>query len=165
MFCLINSVWGNGFRQAIKTKIRFRSSKIQRQDSLSMCEKGISLGNTTDCGQHINIPYSMFLKHVLLLGSTGSGKTSLMKYMLWQNVVNGGGGIFIDGKMDYNDFQGFYDLCYTVGRHHDILVISPGNPEKSNSYNPVTNGDTQEIASRIISLLPQDARADFYCNG
>ena len=164
MFCLINSVWGNGFRQAIKTKIRFRSSRIQRQDRLLMCEKGIGLGNTTDCGEYINIPYSMFLKHVLLLGSTGSGKTSFMKYMLWQNVVNGGGGIFIDGKMDYNDFQGFYDLCYTVGRHNDILVISPGNPEKSNSYNPVINGDTQEIASRIISLLPQDARADFYRN-
>ncbi len=164
IFFLIESIWGNEFRQSIMTELRFRSSKIKRQDQLSMREDGIGLGYTTDNGEYINVPYSVLLKHVLLLGSTGSGKTSFMKFILWQNVVNGGGGIFIDGKMDYNDFQGFYDLCYAIGRHDDILVISPGNPSKSNTYNPVINGDTQEIASRIISLLPQDARADFYRN-
>ncbi|MBY0379958.1 MAG: type IV secretion system DNA-binding domain-containing protein [Burkholderiales bacterium] len=164
IFCLIDSIWGHEFRQSIVTELRFRSSKIKQQDKLLMRELGIGLGYTTDNGEYINVPYGVLLKHVLLLGSTGSGKTSFMKLMLWQNVVNGGGGIFIDGKMDYNDFQGFYDLCYAIGRHNDILVVSPGNPEKSNTYNPVINGDTQEIASRIISLLPQDARADFYRN-
>ncbi len=164
MFCLIDSIFGHTFKQAVKTDLQFRSSRISRKDKKSMQETGLFLGYTTDTGEYINIPYSMLLKHVLLLGSTGSGKTSLMKLMLWQNVINGGGGIFIDGKMDYNDFQNFYNLCYSIGRHEDIFVVSPGNPELSNTYNPILNGDTQEIASRIISLLPQDVRADFYRN-
>ena len=30
------------------------------------------------------------------------------------------------------DFQDFYNLCYAIGRHEDIYVISPGDPERSN---------------------------------
>ncbi len=30
------------------------------------------------------------------------------------------------------DFQDFYNLCYAIGRHKDIYVISPGDPERSN---------------------------------
>jgi intracellular multiplication protein IcmO len=161
---LIDSIWGNYFKQSVPTELKFRSSKINKKDKKTMLKNGIGLGYTTDSGDYISISYDMLLYHVLLLGSTGSGKTSIMRFMLWQNVVNGGGGIFIDGKMDYSDFQDFYNLCFVVGRHKDILVVSPGNPNKSNTYNPVINGDTQEIASRIISLLPQDARADFYRN-
>jgi intracellular multiplication protein IcmO len=164
VFFLINSIWGNYFKQSVLTELKFRSSKINKKDKKNMSAKGIGLGYTTDSGNYISISYDMLLYHVLLLGSTGSGKTSIMRFMLFQNVVNGGGGIFIDGKMDYSDFQDFYNLCFSIGRHKDILVVSPGNPSKSNTYNPVVNGDTQEIASRIISLLPQDARADFYRN-
>ncbi len=164
VFGLVDSVYGQGFRQAVASKLKFRSSRISKDDRKEMLELGLFLGYTTDKGEPINVPYSLLLTHVLLLGSTGSGKTSLMKLMLWQNVINGGGGIFIDGKMDYNDFQGFYNLCYSIGRHEDIYVISPGNPAQSNTYNPIINGDTQEIASRIISLLPQDAKAEFYRN-
>ena len=164
VFGLVDSVYGQGFRQAVVSKLKFRSSRISKDDRKEMQELGLFLGYTTDKGEPINVPYSLLLTHVLLLGSTGSGKTSLMKLMLWQNVINGGGGIFIDGKMDYNDFQGFYNLCYSIGRHEDIYVISPGNPAQSNTYNPIINGDTQEIASRIISLLPQDAKAEFYRN-
>ena len=60
-----------------------------------MQKDGLFLGYTTDKGEAISVPYSTLLYHVMLLGSTGSGKTSLMKLMLWQNVINGGGGIFI----------------------------------------------------------------------
>lgn len=164
VFCFVDSVWGNYFKQSVPTNLKFRSSTITRKDKKNMLKKGIGLGYTTDSGNYVSVSYDMLLCHMLLLGSTGSGKTSIMRFMLWQNIVNGGGGIFIDGKMNYSDFQDFYNLCFSIGRHEDIFVISPGNPTKSNTYNPVINGDTQEIASRIISLLPQDARADFYRN-
>lgn len=151
--------------QTIYSKLNFVSSKIPFDDKREMeTEAGIYVGKTTDRGLDIFFPYAYLLKHVIILGSTGSGKTTIMKAIMTQNIKNGGGAIFIDGKMDYEDLQGFYDFLYTIGRHKDLLVISPGNPEMSNTYNPVYNGDAQEIASRVISLLPQDPRADFYRN-
>lgn len=145
------------------SNLDFVSSKIPQHDKLEMETKnGIKFGYKTDTAELIKIPYDYLLKHVLILGSTGSGKTTLMKSLMYQNIANGGGAIFIDGKMDYKDFQDFYDLMYSIGRHEDVFVVSPGNPELSNSYNPILNGDPQEIASRIISLLPSDARAEFY---
>mgnify|MGYP001016293620 FL=1 len=155
---------------AIKSNLKFISSKISADDKKEMMQcaqgpgNGLFFGTTTDNGEDIYIHYNILLKHMMILGSTGSGKTTLMKSLMWQNVRAGGGCIFVDGKMDYVDFQDFYNLCYAIGRHEDIYVISPGDPERSNSYNPVLNGDPQEIASRITSLLPDDARAEFYKN-
>lgn len=150
---------------AIPSKVKFVSSKLPDEDRKEMYEKvGIKLGYTTDHAIKIKIPYETFLKHTIVLGATGSGKTTFLKSVAFQNISNGGGVLFIDGKMDYDDFQDFYDLCYSIGRADDVYVISPGNPRLSNTYNPVLNGDPQEIASRVISLLPQDARAEFYRN-
>jgi intracellular multiplication protein IcmO len=155
---------------ALKSNLKFISSKISEEDRKDMMKcaqgpgQGLFFGTTTDAGEDIYIHYDILLKHMMILGSTGSGKTTLMKSLMWQNVRAGGGCIFVDGKMDYVDFQDFYNLCYAIGRHEDIYVISPGDPERSNSYNPVLNGDPQEIASRITSLLPDDARAEFYKN-
>jgi type IV secretory pathway TraG/TraD family ATPase VirD4 len=152
-------------KQALKSKINFISSKIPYEDRKEMAFKdGITIGYTTDKALKIAIPYDYLLKHAIILGSTGSGKTTLMRSLMLQNIANGGGAFFIDGKMDYADLQEFYNLLYSIGRHEDLYVISPGNPELSNTYNPVLNGDPQEIASRVISLLPQDARAEFYRN-
>jgi len=33
-------------------------------------------------------------------------------------------------------------------------VINPDNPQHSNTYNPILDGDADEVASRIISLIP-----------
>jgi len=161
----VNIIRNNYQKQALRSKINFISSKIPYEDKKEMFLKdGITMGYTTDNAFKINIPYDYLLKHAIILGSTGAGKTVLMRSIMLQNIAKGGGAIFIDGKMDYDDLQGFYDLLYSIGRHEDLYVISPGNPELSNTYNPVLNGDPQEIASRVISLLPQDARAEFYRN-
>jgi energy-coupling factor transporter ATP-binding protein EcfA2 len=163
IYLTIRIIKYNDKSKPFTSNLDFVSSSIPEQDKQEMEQKkGIKFGYKTDTAELIVIPYDYLLKHILILGSTGSGKTTLMKSMMYQNIANGGGALFIDGKMDYKDFQDFYDLMYSIGRHEDILVVSPGNPELSHTYNPILNGDPQEIASRIISLLPSDARAEFY---
>lgn len=149
---------------AIPSSMEFISSKPTEEEAVEMKKPGINLGYTTDTAMPLKVSYEMLFKHWVITGSTGSGKTTIMRGIMGQNIRNGGGCIFIDGKQNKLDFQVFYDMCYSLGRHNDVLVIAPGDPKNSHTYNPILMGDTQELADRIISLIPEDARAEFYRN-
>lgn len=111
-------------------------------------------GYTTDNGLPVYIPYEDLTRHCLILGSTGMGKTVLGSSLMRQHALNGGGIIFIDGKMNLEDLDSMHRLASECGRAQDLRVINPGNPALSNTYNPILYGDPDEVASRILSLIP-----------
>lgn len=115
-------------------------------------------GYTTDHGKPLYIPYEDLTRHCLIIGQSGSGKTVLGATLMRQQIANGGGVIFVDGKMSSADLDSMYQMCSEAGRAHDLLVINPGDPSMSNTYNPILYGDADEIGSRILSLIP-DASA------
>ena len=53
------------------------------------------------------------------------------------SIMTSGGCVFIDGKQNQLDFQVFYDMCYSLGRHNDVLVIAPGDTTNLHTYNPI----------------------------
>ena len=56
VFGLVDSIYGQGFRQAVASKLKFRSSRISKDDRKEMLELGLLLGYTTDKGEPINVP-------------------------------------------------------------------------------------------------------------
>lgn len=125
-------------------------------------------GYTTDHGVPIYIPYEDLTRHCLILGQSGSGKTVLGSTLMRQQIGNGGGLIFVDGKMSSADLDSMYQMCAEAGRSHDLLVINPGDPTMSNTYNPILYGDADEIGSRILSLIPDSSAspgADYFRQG
>lgn len=56
-------------------------------------------------------------------------------------------------------------LCAWAGRRADLLVINAGDPNLSNTYNPILYGDADEVSSRILSLIPSSESSpgtDYY---
>ena len=52
-----------------------------------------------------------------------------------------------------------------LGRSDDFYVLNVDKPENSNTYNPILRGDADEVASRLLNLLPSSENnpgADFY---
>ena len=141
--------------------------KVESSDPLVYPE-GTSttlLGYTTDDGSEVSISDEDLCKHGLIVGQTGVGKSVLGKSMMFQQIKRGGGLLFIDGKLDADNIQDLYEYAVYCGRGKDFQVINPGQPDKSNTYNPILYGDADEVASRIISLIPsttQSAGADYY---
>ena len=123
------------------------------------------LGYTMDTGQPVWLPYDDAMRHIFILGQSGVGKTVAATNLMFQQIQRGGGMMFVDGKMNADDLETIYQMCAWAGREHDLLVINPGNPEMSNSYNPILYGDPDEVASRIIGLIPStesNPGADYY---
>jgi len=125
------------------------SGKIDREK-----DSGLMLGYCIDTGDAVVIPYEDVMRHMFILGQSGVGKTVLGGYIMQQHINSGGGVIFVDGKMDVKNLAAIHSACAWAGREDDLLVINPGNPEMSNSYNPYLYGDADEVAARILLLNP-----------
>jgi intracellular multiplication protein IcmO len=125
---------------------------------------GLLLGYTTDDGSPLYISDDDLCRHGIIVGQTGMGKSVFGKTLMFQQIQRGGGLLFTDGKLDEDNIQDIYEYAVFCGRGHDFLVVNPGRPEKSNTYNPILYGDPDEVAARIISLIPtaNSAGADFY---
>lgn len=150
----------------LKSALRLKSSKlpidVPRKVSLP---DGLLFGYTTDKGLPVWISDENLMRHVMIVGQSGVGKTVAAAFLMFQQIQRGGGVIFIDGKMDSDNLEMLHRICVWCGRGHDLLVINPGDPSMSNTYNPILYGSPDEVVSRILSLIPStesDPGADHY---
>jgi hypothetical protein len=116
--------------------------------------RGLLFGYTTDRGEPVFVDDDSLMQHVFIIGQSGVGKTVAASLLMFQQIQRGGGVMFIDGKLDAKNIEAIYHYCCWCGRTQDFLVINPGDPDNSNTYNPVLNGDPDEVASRILLLIP-----------
>lgn len=94
------------------------------------------------------------LRHVQILGGTGSGKTSsLILPMIRQDMGRGRGLVFVDAKGDIATARTMYQLAVEAGREGDFLMFSMSNPEKSNTYNPLALGNATQLKDKIIGAM------------
>lgn len=94
------------------------------------------------------------VQHIAVLGASGEGKTTLFESILLQHIKRGGGAIFIDAKLDYETLKNLVTACTRVGRLDDLKVVNIDDPSLSHSYNPLLQGDVDEIASRAMLVFP-----------
>lgn len=126
---------------------------------------GYLLGYCIDTGKPVTVSYEQATRHMNIVGMTGVGKTVLGRFLMFQQILAGGGLTFIDGKYNQADINILYEFCCWAGRKHDFLCINPGDPHLSNTYNPILYGDPDEVAARIMSLVPStesSAGSDHY---
>lgn len=126
---------------------------------------GLRIGYTTDFYQPVDIAYDFLMRHTAIVGSSGVGKTVLGTYMLWTQMCAGGGWIFIDGKNDGDTRDQLALMAKLIGREEDFYVINIDEPEHSHTYNPILNGDGDEVSSCLLNLTPStegNAGSDHY---
>lgn len=128
-------------------------------------KQGLRLGYTTDKVLPVDIPFWAVQRHMSLIGSSGVGKTTLGEYILWQQILMGGGFIFIDAKLDIDTINKVTYMMKLAGRWREMYIMNIDDPKKSHTYNPIIQGDADEISSRIMNLQPSTESspgADFY---
>ncbi|QHS08989.1 type IV secretory system conjugative DNA transfer family protein [Sinimarinibacterium sp. NLF-5-8] len=117
-------------------------------------EDGVLLGYTTDTQTPVRVPYNLLTRHIALVGASGVGKTTLGMFMIWQQIERGGGVTFIDAKIDGDSLAALTHMAKVTGRESDFYVLDISNPGRSHTYNPLINGDPDEVSSRLLNLIP-----------
>lgn len=106
-------------------------------------------------------------KHMLIMGSTGSGKSETLKGIFY-NVLCWGSGFFCaDGKADNSLPIDGYTMTRAFGREDDILylnfLLGGSTPQevansrrrRSNKINPFSSGDADTLIQMGANLLPK----------
>lgn len=103
-------------------------------------------------------------QHMLVSGTTGSGKTEFLLNLLLNSFANGGGGIFVDGKGDLNVHARVLAMADQFGRTDDVYVLnfmnrSADHAPCSNTINPFQYMASDVITNLLVSLM-DDVGAD-----
>jgi intracellular multiplication protein IcmO len=101
--------------------------------------------------------------HVLIFGSTGSGKTEALVSLSFNALIQGSGFLYVDGKGDNSLFAKVFSMCRFMGREDDLLLINfmtgardvVGAQERrlSNTMNPFCNGSSSMLSQLVVSLM------------
>lgn len=134
-------------------------------DNVLATKGGLRIGYTKDNAEPLDIVDGFLQRHTAIIGQSGVGKTTLGEYLLWQQIVRGGGFIFIDAKLDAATRDKLAHMMALAGRADEFYVLNVDSPHNSHTYNPILRGDSDEVASRLLNLLPSAENspgADFY---
>jgi intracellular multiplication protein IcmO len=156
-----------------KTKLPFRmpmrSGAPDYNDPLPGSNKprkarGISIfGNRKQTNEELWFNNDDLRTHVLIFGSTGSGKTEALVSLSFNALVQGSGFLYVDGKGDNSLFAKVFSMCRFMGREDDLLLINfmtgardvVGAQERrlSNTMNPFCNGSSSMLTQLVVSLM------------
>ena len=104
--------------------------------------------------KHLYVPLDALEGHVLVFGTTGSGKTRLLETVvsqaIWRNEVI----VIIDPKGDKELRDIAHKACISCGRGDAFSQFHPAFPSQSVRIDPLKNwGRSTELASRIAALM------------
>ena len=94
--------------------------------------------------------------HMMIFGTTGSGKTRFFDLLISQAIMRKEAVIIIDPKGDKDMENNAREACAALGRSDAFVYFHVGRPAMSTRINPLANwANVGEVASRIAALLPQ----------
>ena len=126
--------------------------------------KGVTyLGNENNTKNQIYISDSDIRTHMLVLGTTGSGKTEFLLGLCANALVQNSGYIYVDGKGDVKLQKDMFRLARNLGREDDLLLINfmtsgrdftTKQPDKTtNNMNLMANASSGMLVELIVGLM------------
>ena len=107
-------------------------------------------------GQHVSITDHELNQHCLIIGTTGSGKTTTLLNFVTSCAQRGLPLVFLDGKGSVDLIDNMAHIANHYGRTFRVFTLRP-RPEIPNlaGYNPLGSGTATEWKNRIMSLFAQ----------
>ncbi len=140
--------------KGISKNPQLRKSRFSSAPSpLNLPQEGIYLGQNSHSGINTDIfmtPEDR-LRHLYVIGQTGTGKTSFLKQMIVQDIHNGEGVCFIDPHG--SDIQ---DILANIPkeRYEDVIYFDPANTERPMALNMLEyNRDFPEQKTFVVNEM------------
>ena len=121
------------------------------------------LGNRLQDGKELWLKAKDILTHMLLFGTTGSGKTETLVSLSYNALATGSGLFYTDPKASPKLAVQIWQMARFLGRDDDFRVLNYGTSGKvkgksprrlSNTNNPFTFGSAEALTQLLVSLMP-----------
>lgn len=111
----------------------------------------------SNLGKTIYLPEAARTKHTQVVGTTSAGKTeSVILPWAVHDIKCGRGFVIIDGKSDRSLLDKLYAYCAEHKRTKDFKLFSLVNIDESHTYNPLADGEPEEVAERIFASFTME---------
>jgi intracellular multiplication protein IcmO len=127
------------------------------------------LGNDRNTNEELWFSNEDMRTHMLIFGSTGSGKTVTLVGLAYNALVHGSGFIYVDGKGDNSLFAQVFSMARSMGREDDVLLVNfmtgardiVGAQEKrlSNTMNPFARGSSSMLSQLVVGLMGSSSKS------
>ena len=132
------------------------------------------LGNDTfNNNEELWIDSTTILTHMLILGTTGAGKTETLVSLSFNYLAVGSGLIYVDPKAAPKLAAQIYTMARMLGRDDDFLLINYMSNKmeeesmlkyghtriplrQSNTQNPFAVGNANQLTQLLLALMPGD---------
>jgi hypothetical protein len=89
-------------------------------------------------------------RHILVSGTTGSGKSEALKLFAGNDIASGRGLIFFDMKADREQAHALFEMACRAGRKDDFLHFTTDLGTRCHSYNGTSAGSTEVLTDRLM---------------
>lgn len=100
-------------------------------------------------------------KHSLVVGSSGTGKTSVLETLMFNDMREGKSVVYLDPKADNATLERFIDLCRLNGKEY-LIFSEHYNKDGKIRINPVMEGSVNHIVDRVFKSF--NWSEEFYAN-
>jgi len=146
---------------------RKRNERITRQ---AWDQDSVVLGYDIH-GQPWYWPDRVRVTQAILLGMTGTGKTTLLRNIISQDLARVVGPlaephripmVIFDGKGDLEFFQDLLPHVHRAGRLHQLRLLNPARPDLSVRYNPFQCSDDEYMPVVAMIFGSFNLRKEFF---
>jgi hypothetical protein len=109
--------------------------------------------------ERIYLPFELLLKHAYLIGSSGSGKTHLIRLMILElaRLLQGFGVLDIEGDLSQIILKYLASMATTDRQLKEIgdrvVLIEPFNRDFAPAFNPLSAKDVQDAYRQSLDML------------
>lgn len=138
-----------------------RSAKLKREDRRTKAAPSLAFGNALRLGEnhhagktvHVSASTEQRVRHMHLIGASGSGKSTMLLNMIVQDIENGEGLAVLDPHGDLIDQV----LCrISEERIHDVVLLDPSDEAYPVGFNILSAHSDLErnlLASDLVSVF------------
>lgn len=151
----------------MKAPVTDYGSPLPGRTAFAPARGGVFIGNENTTGLELWQTPQDFLTHMLLLGTTGAGKTEALVSLFFSALSTGAGGAYTDAKASPKLAMQIFQLLRFLGRDDDFRIISyftsqlvkpSGTPERiSNTNNMFAFGPAELLTQLLTSLIPSSS--------
>lgn len=142
----------------INNLLRYLNIKEQKQRDLGLdiaVSEHVTLGKTKG-GIDVTLSDKELNQHCLIVGTTGSGKTTTILNFVESAVRRGLPVVYLDGKGSFDLVDKLSKVANHYGRVFKVFTLRPkSNVSNLAGYNPFSSGSATEWKNRIMSLFNQ----------
>ena len=169
-------------RDHLPMRLPETSGKVDYRDVLAKggwhrARGSFFLGNEMDTGRELWIGRGDALTHMLVLGTTGAGKTETLVSFAFNYLAKGSGLTYVDPKAAPRLAAQIYTMCRIMGRDDDFLLLSYMADKKaqeamrlkghmrtplrqSNTQNPFAHGTANQLTQLLFALMPEEGNGN-----